>query len=326
MVEDASAEAFSRCFLRFALRRGSPRLLISDNGSNLVHFSKDLLSISDSSFTKDLLVKDRVEWKFIPVRSAFMGGIYERMIGLFKSVLKRSVGKKLLTLDELQTMVAYSEAACNDRPLYYVSRQDSGTHPLTPNMLVFGRNIRQCVVDMDEVDLKDPAYEFGTPGHLNKTCKRLKSTLLHFRKVWSQEYLLALRERDQMRNKNSPSTKYILEPRVGDVVVFSSGSLLKVGKILGLVPSDDGEVRKVQVESEGHVSMQAVVNLRHLESDGSHDVTHSSGAADSDDTRSDPSLGEEATADVEPLVARPRREAAVRAQQKWLRQSLLCVV
>ena len=67
VVEDASAEAFCRCFLRFVSRRGSPRLLISDNGSNLVHFSKDLLSISDSSFTKYLLVKDRVEWKFIPV-------------------------------------------------------------------------------------------------------------------------------------------------------------------------------------------------------------------------------------------------------------------
>ena len=58
VAEDASAEAFARCFLRFVARRGSPSLLVSDNGSNLVHFSKDLLSISGASFTKDLLIKE----------------------------------------------------------------------------------------------------------------------------------------------------------------------------------------------------------------------------------------------------------------------------
>ena len=142
VVEDASAEAFGRAFIRFTSRRGIPKLIISDNGSNLKLFSQDLLSISESSFTKNLLAKETVEWKFIPVRSAFMGGIYERMIGLFKNVLKRSIGNSLLSIDEFQTMVAYAEDACNDRPLYYVSRQDASTHPLTPNMLIFGKNIR----------------------------------------------------------------------------------------------------------------------------------------------------------------------------------------
>ena len=144
---------------------------MSDNGTNLVHFSKDLLSISSTSFTKDLMIKERVEWKFIPVRAAFMGGMYERLIGLFKTVIKRSIGRSLLSLDEFNTICAYAEASCNDRPLYYVSRQDSGTIPLTPNMLIFGRNLRQCSIDSSEVDLTDPTYEFGQPGHLNKACK-----------------------------------------------------------------------------------------------------------------------------------------------------------
>ena len=80
-----------------------------------------------------------MEWKFIPVRAAFMGGIYERLIGVFKAVLKRTIGSNLLSLDDFQTVTAYAEAAYNDQHLYYVSCQDADTHPLTPNMLIYGK-------------------------------------------------------------------------------------------------------------------------------------------------------------------------------------------
>ena len=324
IAEDASAEAFARCFLRFVARRGSPSLLVSDNGTNLVHFSKDLLSISNDTFTKDLLIKERVEWKFIPVRAAFMGGMYERLIGLLKTVIKRSIGRKLLTLDEFNTVCAYAEASCNDRPLYYVSRQDSGTIPLTPNMLIFGRNLRQCSVDVTMVDLSDPSYEFGQPGHLNKACKRLKSTLIHFRKTWAKEYLVALRENDQLRNKRSPSTKYMIVPNIDDVVVFDSGSLLKVGKIIELIPSEDQEIRKVKVESEGHESIHAVVNLRRLESGGSSDEIPITRETDEEDTANvDDSKGTSNAAPGDLSDNKPRRAAAVRAQQRWLGQFLI---
>ena len=322
VVEDASAEAFCRAFIRFSSRRGVPNLIISDNGTNLKHFSQDLLSMSNSSFTKDLLSKEKVDWKFIPVRSAFMGGIYERMIGLFKNVLKRTIGNTLLSLDDFQTVVAYSEAACNDRPLYYISRQDADNHPLTPNMLIFGKNIRQCSVSDSVLDLNDPDYEFGSVGHLNKTCKRLKSTLIHMRKLWCQEYLLALRERDQQRNRNSPGNKYILIPVVGDAVVFSIGSRLKVGKIVELVPSSDDEVRKAKVESEGYVSLHSVVNLRRIEGeDMLSSVTDTDlGEADLQSdalTNCDNSLP--------PRDGPPRRAAALHAQKQWLGQFLLSV-
>ena len=244
-----------------------------------------------------------------------MGGVYERMIGLFKKFLKRTIGH-LLPLDEFVTICAYAEAACNDRPLYYVSRQDTGTFPLTPNMLLYGRNLRQCNIDESEVDLNDPTYEFGQPGHLNRTCKHLKSKRIQFRKIWSHEYLSALRDRNQSRNKNSPSTKYMLVPSIGDIVVFSSNSMLRTGKILKLLPSADQEIRKVLVESEGHESIQAVANLRLLECGGSLD-TKPFIATESDDT-------DDLESDQDNSPRRnQRRAAAAQAHQQWLSQVLI---
>ena len=250
--------------------------------------------------------------------------MYERLIGIFKTVLKRTIGHKLLSLDEFNTFCAYAEASCNDRPLYYVSRQDSGTLPLTPNMLLFGRNIRQCSIDYSEVDFTDPDYVFGQPGNLNKACKRLKSTLIHFRKMWSKEYLVALRDNDQARNKGSPSTKYLIVANIGDVVVFDSGSLLKVGKIVELLPSSDQEVRKVRVESEGHESIQAVANLRRLESGGNSDQISSMEADDSDSYMIEDSISKTLDSSCSEKSRRtPRRAAAVKAQQDWLGQFLM---
>ena len=55
-------------------------------------------------------------------------------------------------------------------------------------------------------------------------------------------------------------------------ITVASGTLLKFGKIVELLPSvGSQDIRKVRVESEGHESIQAVANLRRLESGGYSD-------------------------------------------------------
>ena len=114
-------------------------------------------------------------------------------------------------------------------------------------------------------------------------------------------------------------------PNINDVVVFDSGSVLKVGKIVELIPSSDQEIRKVKVESKGHESVQAVANLRRLESGGSSAEVPDTRLAHQADTDSD----SEGTASAVPRIMSrniPRREAAVKAQEKWLGQFLVTLM
>ena len=102
-----------------------------------------------------------------------------------------------------------------------------------------------------------------------------------------------------------------------------------------LVPSSDGEVRKVKVESEGHVSLQAVANLRKVEGDAEispaaekiDDPAYShSGLSDDavrhviDETPVEVGVSDEPSA---PERSRPKRAAAEQAQQRWLGQFLV---
>ena len=51
MTPDASSDSFSNAFKRFTARRGVPKRLISDQGSNFKGFNKELKSIADNSIT-----------------------------------------------------------------------------------------------------------------------------------------------------------------------------------------------------------------------------------------------------------------------------------
>ena len=89
-----------------------------------------------------------------------------------------------------------------------------------------------------------------------------------------------------------------------------------------LVPSSDEEVRKVKVESEGHVSLHSVVNLRKIE--GDDELSTGTGSDLGDD---DPVNGALASSDdsLPPRNGPPKRAAALHAQQQWLGQFLLSV-
>lgn len=62
-----------------------------------------------------------------------MGVFYERLVGVVKRALRKSLGKRLLTLVQLQTLVKEVEAVVNARPLVYVGNDLNSIVTLTPS-------------------------------------------------------------------------------------------------------------------------------------------------------------------------------------------------
>ncbi|XP_069181245.1 uncharacterized protein [Procambarus clarkii] len=139
VTPDMSAEAFLQAFHRFASCRSCPKLMISDNGSNLVAREACLRKIWTHSKVRTVLNQGQCHWKFIPPRAPWHGGFYERMIGTVKRSLRKTLHRQKIDLQELQTVAIEIEARVKDRPLTYLSDDALQREPLSPAHLMYGR-------------------------------------------------------------------------------------------------------------------------------------------------------------------------------------------
>jgi len=87
------------------------------------------------------LGKHGVTWKFILKRARWWGDFWERMVGLTNTALKKSLGRRHISLTALETVVTESEAAINDQPLTFASSEVGELKPLTFAHLLHGRQI-----------------------------------------------------------------------------------------------------------------------------------------------------------------------------------------
>ena len=88
--------------------------------------SVDVKRISRSSEVKQYLENRQVDWQFIMERAPWWGGFRERFVRSVKRCLKKSVGRSLLTFEELSTLIVEIEATLNNRPLTYICDDEEG--------------------------------------------------------------------------------------------------------------------------------------------------------------------------------------------------------
>ena len=106
--------------------------------------------------------------------------------------------------------------------------------------------------------------------------RKLRATLASVHKHWVSEYLGFLSRKDAARQKNSPHTKSLLIPAVNDWVIVKDQSRdITVAKILRLLKSDDGEIRKVLLEINNTQGIYPITNSRFLEAGKDNDVNNS---------------------------------------------------
>jgi hypothetical protein len=304
LVEDLSGQSFIYALRRFVGRQGFPQIILSDNATTFNHASRYLKT---DPKVKEQLEINRCEWHFIPARAPWFGAIWERLIGVMKSGLRKVIGRALVTFEELHTLTTELESSVNDRPLSYVEGDPNEPNAITPSQLIRGRRLRTFPNDITVEEISDPSY--ATSSTLNKRIKYIEHLSRDLWKRWMNDYVLALRDSHRCMHGNDDN----VWPRVGDVVLIHSDeprSIWKLGKITGLHRGRDGLIRVADLKTAQGTTTRPVVKLYPLEQDLVPSVSNL-------DNTEDPATNSDAAVSGAVRNWRPARRAALESANLW---------
>ena len=256
MMYDMSAQQFLQGFRRFVARHGNPKKVISDNAAQFKLASDAIYKLWGEILTKDhdvvsYVANRNILWEFNVELAPWMGGFYERVVGLVKRSLRKALGKACLTSEQLLTLLKESEAVVNSRPLTYVGDDINSCAALTPaHFLSLNPQIGLPTYNQDDTDDDDYNPQMTTTERIVTTWKKGLKHLDNFWRIWREDYLLNLRERSQ-RNLKESRTQSPLSANVGDVILLKDDlprGMWRMGRIHELVTSRDGQTRSAKIQ------------------------------------------------------------------------------
>ncbi|GFV66790.1 integrase catalytic domain-containing protein [Trichonephila clavipes] len=234
LLTSVSTESFLLGVRRFKARRGQPSVIYSDNGTNFKGAYRLYQKVNLEKL-KNVEELNPISWKFILPQVPWWGGFGERLIGLVKRTLRKTLGKTSLNREEVYTVLCDCESLINSRPLTYVTDDVEDLEPLTPAM--FLQDIREVgVPELDQID----------ENKLNKRLVYRNKIQEDLRKRFRVEYLGQLRVTRNIKGENTLSE--------GDIVLVGDDHTKRLnwnlGKILKLYPGKDEKVRVAQVKTK----------------------------------------------------------------------------
>ena len=244
---------FLQSLKRLIARRGWPSRIYSDNGSTFKAAAKWLRKVKEDERFHEFLSDRSITWNFNVSRAPWWGGHFERLIGVMKAAFYKSVGQGLLSWSELCELILDIEISMNNRPLCYLE-EDAQLPTLTPNSFLFLNTNYLPELEPHSVDDRD----------LRKRARFLKTTKEAMWRRWTGEYLRALRERHQLKNRGKEN-----QLAVGDVVIIKSDDRNRNNWPLGIVEElyvgRDDIVRAAKLRAgRGHME-RAIKHLYRLE-------------------------------------------------------------
>ena len=266
VARDMTAEQFLHCFRRSTAHRGTLKMMYSDNTPHFKLADKTLEQaiheVLASESVQTYAANHNIVWRFAVELAPWMRGFYKRLIGIMKRSIKKSIGRACLSLGQLYTIITEVEAVINEQPLVYVGDEFTLSVVLTPADFL-SLNTATGPPHLNTED-NDPEYTDNTTS-TDKLLSSWKKGLSHIDrlwKIWSDEYLLHLRECYQ-QNHRSPRVKSAIQPTVGEVVLLKENAprgTWKLAVITELIPSEDGNIRLARVHTQSLTSPR-VMNI-----------------------------------------------------------------
>ncbi|XP_044178766.1 uncharacterized protein LOC122960562 [Acropora millepora] len=253
LVQNLETTEFIRSLKCFIALRGRPQRIYSDNGKTFVSASKWIQQVMKDERIHGFLTQQGIEWKFNLSRAPWWGGQFERLIGLVKGSLYKSVGNGLLSWKELQEVLLDVEVALNNRPLDYVE-DDIKLPILTPSSLLHMQP--NTLPELEPNRIQD--YD------LRKQAKYLGKCKDAVWSRWTREYLRGLWERHCLKHKGDSTY-----PAEGEVVTIKSDeknrARWKMGVVIDVITGQDGVVRGAKLRTPKSVIERPVQHLYPLE-------------------------------------------------------------
>ena len=268
VVEMADTDAFINSFRRFTNRRGCPKTMYSDCGSNFQGAANELEEFQ-SSLNKDKVTRVASEmnivWEFNPPASPHMGGAWERLISSVKEVMYGIMKDRVMTDPQLLTLFTEVENIVNSRPLTHISDDINDLRALTPNHILLGLHRNWgYVADTCQNDITS-----------RKKWRQVQAARECFWEQWRKQYLPTLTKRGKWKVKTN-------NLKVGELVLLDDDSSKRrnwpLARVTKVQPGKDGTVRVAEIRTKDGTYTRPVSKLLRLEDD--FEISQGEGSVD----------------------------------------------
>uniref|UniRef100_A0A182XPV1 DUF5641 domain-containing protein n=1 Tax=Anopheles quadriannulatus TaxID=34691 RepID=A0A182XPV1_ANOQN len=237
-LEVAFSLSTSSCIIairNFISRRGTPREMYCDQGTNFIganrELSEALKGVNMQQLIEELDVP-QTQWKFNPPAAPHFGGTWERLIH-----------------EILNGGLIEVEGIINSRPLIEVPVSLDEGSPLTPNHFLLGSS----------GGAKPLSTLNDSPAALRNTWQACQHYTNEFWKRWIASYLPSLVKRVKWFNPNKPLQN-------GDVVLITDELVPRgcwpMGRMVETIPSTNGEIRRARIKTtSGKILERPTVRL-----------------------------------------------------------------
>ena len=236
VMEDYTSSSFVAAFIRFSCDSGYPKILLTDEGSQIIKGCEGMiLNFRDAQHK--LLTGMQVELEVCPVGGHNMHGKVERKIKSIKESLSRTITNERLSILQWETIGAEIGNSINDLPLALGNKVADleNMDLITPNRLKLGRNNDRSPVGAMNVT-SDPT-KFATVN---------KQIFNAWFDAWLISHVPKLMHHPKWFNSDSDLEK-------GDIVLFlkhdnSLSADYQYGMVENIHKSVDGKVRSVDIK------------------------------------------------------------------------------
>ena len=142
LATEASSMELLQVLRRFFAQRGYPKLLLSDNGTQMVGANRELKEMIDgwdATQLKEYCAERGMTWQFITPLAPHQNGCAESMVKSVKKALKKAIGDTVLTPFELYTCLLEAANLVNQRPIGRIPNDPNDGSYLCPNDILLGR-------------------------------------------------------------------------------------------------------------------------------------------------------------------------------------------